>query len=78
MGEKKRNLREFRKICGKCREEMWEIKKIHLGESSSNLCQGLDTVLRHFLPNFRNLANVRHFVLLFLCIFYQLRFCAHF
>ena len=40
MGKKKRNLRKFRKICGKYREEMWEIKKRNLGEFSSNLCQG--------------------------------------
>ena len=34
-------LRKFRKICGKYREEMWEIKQRNLGEFSSNLCQGL-------------------------------------
>ena len=28
MGEKKRNLRRFRKICRKYREEMWEIKNL--------------------------------------------------
>ena len=33
-------LKKFRKICGKYREEMWEIKKINLGEFRSNLCQG--------------------------------------
>ena len=34
-------LKKFRKICGKYREEMWEIKKRNLGEFPSNLCQGL-------------------------------------
>ena len=34
-------LKKFRKICGKYRKEMWEIKKRNLGEFLSNLCQGL-------------------------------------
>ena len=34
-------LKKFRKICGKYREEMWEIKKRNLGEFPSNLCHGL-------------------------------------
>ena len=34
-------LKKFRKICGKYREEMWEIKKRNLGEFPSNLWQGL-------------------------------------
>ena len=34
-------LKKFRKICGKYREEMWEIKKRNVGEFPSNLCQGL-------------------------------------
>ena len=39
-------LKKFRKICGKYREEMWEIKKINLGEFPSNLCQGLSMAIR--------------------------------
>ena len=44
MRGNKRNLRKFKKICGKYWEEMWEIKKISLGNRFlNNLCHGLAT-----------------------------------
>ena len=59
MGEKKINLRKFRKICGKYREEMWEIKKINLGEFSSNLCQGLTKTMLTGTPGFQPPEQLR-------------------
>ena len=54
-------LRKYRKIYWEYREEMWEIKKIFLGEFSSNLCQGLYRInpKMYSLPNIKWLKFVK-------------------